>query len=118
VKQVRLQTLKGELENMRMKDGVAEYVFRVETMVKQLERNGETLSTCWVVEKILRSLINDFENIVCAIKKSKDLLVLLVEEFNGSLEVHEQWIRKKKVESFNQALQTKATIKEKKVPYT
>jgi len=103
---------------MGMKDEVAEYVFWVEIMVKQLRRNGETLPTCRVVEKILRSLTNDFENIVCAIKESKDLLVLSVEEFSGSLEVHEQWIRKKNEESLNQALQTKATIKETKVLYT
>jgi len=83
VKQVRLQILKDELESMGMKDEVAEYVFCVEIMVKQLKRNGETLPTCRVVEKILRSLTNDFENIVCAIKESKDLLVLSVEEFSG-----------------------------------
>jgi len=35
VKQVWLQTFKGKLERMRMKEdeGVAEYVFRVETVV-------------------------------------------------------------------------------------
>ena len=48
VKQVRLQTLKGELERMRMKEaeGVAEYVSRVETVVNQLGRNGEALPAC------------------------------------------------------------------------
>jgi len=35
-----------------------------------------------------------------------------------SLEVHEQRRRKKKKESLDQALQAKATFKEKKVPYT
>jgi len=92
VKRVRLQTLKDELESMRMKEaeGVVEYVSRVETLVNQLERNGETLPTCRVVEKILRLLTNDFENIVCAIKESKDLLVLSMEELIRSLEVYEQ----------------------------
>jgi len=37
VKQVRLQTLKSELESMRMEEakGVAEYVSRVKTVVNQ-----------------------------------------------------------------------------------
>ena len=51
--------------------------------MNQLDRNRETLSTCRVVEKILRSLTDDFENIVCTIDESKDLIVLLVEELAG-----------------------------------
>jgi len=120
VKQVRLQTLKGELERIRMEEaeGVVEYVSRVETVVNQLGRNGETLPACGVVEKILRLLTDDFENIVCAIEESKDLTVLSVEELARLLEAHEQRRRKKNEESLDQALQAKTTIREKKVPYT
>ena len=40
MKQVRLQTLRGELESMKMKEteGVAEYITRVETVANQLSR--------------------------------------------------------------------------------
>ena len=55
----------------------------------------KTLPACRVVEKILRSLTDDFENIVCAIEESKDLTTLSVEELAGSLEAHEQRRRKK-----------------------
>jgi len=105
---------------MRMKEDeeVDEYVSRVETVANQLGRNGETLPACRVVEKILRSLTDDFKNIVCAIKESKDLTTLSVEELAGSLEAHEQQRRKKKEESLDQALQAMTTIREKKVPYT
>ena len=58
------------------------------------------------------------ENIVYAVEESKDLTTLLVEELVRSLEAHKQWRRKKKEESLDQALQAKATIREKKVPYT
>jgi len=44
--------------------------------------------------------------------------MLSVEELVGSLEAHEQQIRKKKEESLDQEIQAKATIREKKVPYT
>jgi len=57
---------------MRMKEteGVAKYITRVEIVVNQLARNGETLPISRVVEKILRSLTNDFENVVCVIEES------------------------------------------------
>ncbi|KAJ1436780.1 Zinc finger, CCHC-type [Sesbania bispinosa] len=113
VKQVRLQTLRGELENMRMKESesVSEFITRVETVVNKLNRNGENLSSNRVVEKILRSSTDDFENIVCAIEESKDLSTLTLEELAGSLEAHEQRRKNKKGESLEQALQAKATIK-------
>ena len=71
VKQVRLQTLRGELEAMKMKEteGVSDYITRVQTIVNQLKRNGETLTDARVVEKILQSLTEDFENVVCAIEE-------------------------------------------------
>ena len=120
VKQVRLQTLRGELESMKMNEtkGVAEYITRVETVVNQLSRNGETLPASRVVENILRSLTDDFENVVCAIEESKDLSMLTVEELAGSLEAHEQRKKKKKVEPLDQLLQTKMSIKYEKAQNT
>nr|KYP70093.1 hypothetical protein KK1_009301 [Cajanus cajan] len=69
VKQVRLQTLRGELESMKMNQSewVSDYITRVQTMVNQLNQNRETLTVVRVVEKILRSLTDSFENVVCAI---------------------------------------------------
>lgn len=58
--------------------------------MNELEKNGETLFTYRMVEKILRSLTDDFENIVCVIEESNDLSMLSVEEFVGSLKAHEQ----------------------------
>jgi len=98
---VRLQTLRGELESMKMKEtkGVTKYITQVEIMVNQLARIRETLFASRVVEKILRSLTDDFVNMVCAIEESKDLSTLTFEELVGSLEAHEQ--RKKKAEPLN-----------------
>jgi gag-polypeptide of LTR copia-type len=98
VKQVRLQTLRGELESMKMKESesVSDYITRVQAVVNQLIRNGESLTDARVVEKILRSLTGNFENVVCVIEESKDLAKLTVDELAGSLETHEQCKRKKK----------------------
>ena len=98
VKQVRLQTLHGELESMKMKE-------------------SEMLPETRVVEKILRSLTDNFENVVCAIEESKDLAKFTIDELAGSFEAHEKR-KKKKEEPLDQVLQTKATIKDKKVLYS
>ena len=92
---------------MKETKGVAEYITQVETVANQLARNRKTLPASRVVEKIRRSLTNDFENVVCAIEESKDLSMLTVEELVGSLEAHEQRKKKKKAEPLNQLLQMK-----------
>jgi len=73
-------------------------------MANQLSRNRETLPASRVIEKILRFLTDDFENVVCTIEESKDLPTVTVEELAGSLEAHEQRKKKKKVESLEHAL--------------
>ena len=115
VKQVRLQTLRGELESMKMKEleNVSDYITCVQTVANQLNRNREMLPETRVVEKILRSLTDNFENVVYAIEESKDLVKFTVDELVGSLEAHEQR-KKKKEDPLDQALQTKASIKDGK----
>jgi len=116
VKQVRLQALRGEFERLLMKEneGVTEFISRVETVANQLGKNGESLPANRVVEKILRLMTIDFDNIVCAIEKSKDLSKLTVEELAGSLGAYEQRRRKTKEDYLGQALQARTNFKEKK----
>ena len=116
---MRLQTMRGELESMKMNEleNVSDYITRVHTMANQLNQNGEMLPETRVVEKILRSLTDNFENVVCAIEESKDLAKFTVDELAGSLEAHEQR-KKKQEETLDQALQTMASINDEKVLYS
>ena len=83
-------------------------------MANQLNRNGEMLPETRVLEKILKPLTDNFENVVYAIEESKDLVKFTVDELAGSLEAHEQR-KKKKEETLDQVLQTKASIKDEKI---
>ena len=57
---------------MKDSEDICSYITRVQTIVNQLKRNGETLTDTRVVEKILQSLTDDFENVVCAIEESRN----------------------------------------------
>lgn len=115
----RVKQVRSELEAMKTKEteGVSDYLTRVQTVVNLLKQNGESLSDTRDIEKILRSLTENFENVVCAIEKSKVLEELTIEELSGSLQAHEQRKKKKNQETLDEALQRKATIKEEKAMY-
>jgi gag-polypeptide of LTR copia-type len=78
-------------------------------IVSQLRRNGEKLAENQVVKKVLRTLTDEFENIVYAIEELKDLSTLTIDELAGSLMAHEQR-RKKKHETLEEALQVKTSL--------
>jgi len=54
---------------MKDSEDVSSYITCVQTIANKLKRNGETLTNARVVEKNFRSLIDDFENVVCAIEE-------------------------------------------------
>jgi gag-polypeptide of LTR copia-type len=58
VKQVRVQTLRGEFETLKMKESedVLDYITRVELVVNQLKRNGEYMNKIRVVKKNIEIL--------------------------------------------------------------
>jgi len=91
-------------------------VFSPRIFPAQLKHNEETLTDAKVVEKILRSLTDDFENVVCAIKESRNIEEMTIDDLEGSLKGHEQR-KKKKQEVMKKSLQTKITVKEDKVMY-
>jgi len=61
----------------------------VQVVGNQLKHNGETLMDARVVEKILRSLIDDFENVVYVIEESRNLEEMTIRDLKGSLKPHE-----------------------------
>ncbi|PNX85109.1 retrovirus-related Pol polyprotein from transposon TNT 1-94, partial [Trifolium pratense] len=92
VKRSHLQALRREFETLEMRsgEGVTEYFSRVMTVANKMRTYGEEMSDVKVVEKILRSLTEKFNYIVCSIEESKDIDALSIDELQSSLIVHEQ----------------------------
>ena len=92
VKRSHLQALRIEFETLEMRsgEGVTEYFFRVMIVANKMRIYGEDMQDVKVVEKILCSLTEKFNYVVCSIEESKDIDALTVDELQSSLIVHEQ----------------------------
>jgi gag-polypeptide of LTR copia-type len=75
---------------MNNTERVSDYITRIQKMTNQLKRKRERILEQRVVEKILKLLIETFENVICAIDQSKDLIELSIDELISSLLAYEQ----------------------------
>lgn len=92
VKRSILQELRKDFETLEMKIGesITDYFARVMSVASKMRAYGEQMKNVAIVEKILRSLTDKFNYIVCAIEESKDVDVLTIDELQSSLIIHEQ----------------------------
>eukprot|EP00258_Populus_trichocarpa_P031704 XP_024447723.1 uncharacterized protein LOC112325426 [Populus trichocarpa] len=96
VKHAQLQALRRDFEVLEMKIGesVTDYFSRVMMVANDMRNYGEDMQDVKIVEKILRTLTDKFNYIVCSIEESKDIDLLSVDELQSSLIVHEQKFRR------------------------
>ncbi|GKV46724.1 hypothetical protein SLEP1_g53699 [Rubroshorea leprosula] len=114
-KKVRLQSLRGEFEAVQMNETekVSDYISRVMGIANQMRRLDEEVTDLRIIEKILRSVMENFDYVVTAIDESKDLEDMTVEELSGSLEAHEEKLNRRKKEPVEQVLQSRLSLGDK-----
>jgi len=91
VKQVKLQSYRRKYEMMQMEEDhkVSDYFSKMIEIVNLMKNCGENISDHMVVEKVLRSLIQNFDFKVVTIQEAKDVKTMKIEELQSSLEAHE-----------------------------
>mgnify|MGYP001792253449 CR=1 FL=1 len=96
VKRAQLQTLRRTFKMLEMKNGesVFDYFTRVMMVANDMRNCGDDMQDVKIVEKILRTLTENFNYIVCSIEESKDIDTMSVDTLQSSLLVHEQKMRR------------------------
>ena len=92
VKRAQLQSLRCDFEVLRMKEGetVNAYFSRVLSIANRMKAHGENLNETMITEKILRSMTQKFNYVVCSIEESNNMTTMTIDELQSSLLVHEQ----------------------------
>ncbi|XP_076943175.1 uncharacterized protein LOC143613323 [Bidens hawaiensis] len=108
VKRAQLQRLRREFELLEMKIGesVIDYFGRVMTVSNDMRNARDTMTDVTIVEKVLRTLTENFNFVVCTIEETKDLDTLSIDELQSSLLVHEQKLKRRTTEE--QVLKTES----------
>ncbi|MCH85552.1 retrovirus-related Pol polyprotein from transposon TNT 1-94, partial [Trifolium medium] len=106
VKRAQLQALRRDFEVLAMKEDetVDEYFSRTLAIANKMTSHGERMEQVTVVEKILISMTEKFNYVVCSIEESNDVTTLSIDELQSSLMVHEQRMKAHQHHSEEQAL--------------
>ncbi|GAU41840.1 hypothetical protein TSUD_177510 [Trifolium subterraneum] len=91
VKQAQLQALRHEFEVLAMGESetVNGYFVRTLAIANRMTTHGERVELVTVVEKILRSMPERFNYVVCSIEQSTDVTTMSIDELHSSLLVQE-----------------------------
>ncbi|XP_004493032.1 uncharacterized protein [Cicer arietinum] len=92
VKRAQFNRLRRGSELLTMKQGesITDYFGRVMTIANDMRNYEEDMNDVKIVEKILRTLTDKWNHIVCSIKEANDIDQLFVDALQSYLLVHEQ----------------------------
>nr|XP_043631608.1 uncharacterized protein LOC122603059 [Erigeron canadensis] len=92
VKAIKLQSLRQDYENMKMKENESlnDYSSRLTDLVNQMKSYGDEIDDQRIVEKILITIPEKFDPIIAVIENTKDLKTLGIQELLSSLKSYEQ----------------------------
>ncbi|KAK3035077.1 hypothetical protein RJ639_032579 [Escallonia herrerae] len=112
VRVIKLQSLRKDLENMKMKEdeSLKDYSSRFLELINQMKTHGEDISDRRIVEKTLISLPEKFDPIIAVIEETKDLSTLSVQEVMASLKSYEQRMARHTEKAVESAFQSKLNV--------
>lgn len=91
VKEAKMQSLRGQLEGIKMKDEekIADYLHRVDEIVNTIKGLREEIVDEIIVKKVFRSLTYKYDSKVFAIEEANYLKTFTMDELFGSLTTYE-----------------------------
>ena len=95
---------------MKESESIKDFFSRVTEIVNQIRAYGDQIEEKKIVEKILRSLPPKFDHAAAVIEESKDLSILTMYDLYGSLESHEERMKRSSNQSLEQAFQSKVNL--------
>lgn len=103
LKKVKLQKLrkKFEITHMKEDESVVDFLSRLVLLTNLMKVCGESINDLQKIEKVLRSMIANFNYLVVSIEESNNLVEMKMEELRASLEAHEIRLRHRKLEREN-----------------
>ncbi|KAM6582397.1 hypothetical protein CsatB_009399 [Cannabis sativa] len=116
VRTVRLQKLRRDFENLKIKDNeTAKYYYsRIKEIANQMGAYGEIISDKNIVQKILISCTEKYDSIVSVIKETKDLETISLTEIMDSLEAYESRRERHKESEAENTFQSKLNSRSQK----
>ncbi|GAU34373.1 hypothetical protein TSUD_217130 [Trifolium subterraneum] len=108
VKGVKLRSYRRQYELLQMdkNDSIGSYASRVQGLVHSMRSCGEEITERMMVEKVMRTLIPNFDHVIVAIQTVVQVENMKIEDLVGTLEAHELVINERKaVQETIQALQ-------------
>ncbi|GAA0169317.1 hypothetical protein LIER_23834 [Lithospermum erythrorhizon] len=110
VKKATRNVLRREFELLEMNKGetVDDYCGRVTAISNKLRSNGEDINDTMIVEKILRTLTEQFTYIVVSIEEAQDVEDMSVDELQSTLALHEKKFKRGVKEKPDQVLQVES----------
>lgn len=79
-----------EILEMKKEETITDYFTRVMMVSNKLCNSGEGMVDLKIVEKMLRTLIDQFTYVVVSIEESKDTYDISIDELQSSLVMQEQ----------------------------
>ncbi|KAK8926482.1 hypothetical protein KSP39_PZI018387 [Platanthera zijinensis] len=108
----KLQNLWQEFDTLSMKeeDNTHSYLTRVTSLINQIKSYGDSVEEKKVVQKILKTLTHKYAFVVTAIEEAKDINTLSINDLMGSLQAHEERMKRFEHQNLEQAFQSKMNI--------
>lgn len=93
---IKVHTLWRQLDALQMKEekNIQDFYARVSNITNQTRNLGKVVDDQQIIHKIMRSLPRSYDHIVAVIEEAKDLDTLTSTELMGSLQSHEDRMKK------------------------